>query len=180
MHLSAYLHVNEDLGGRVLKVNHAGENGAACIYAGQILAARLTARSMLTQLAEFKSHEERHRRTFQDELQRRGLARCRSYTLCAVGGFVLGLITGLLGPRAIAATTVSVEQVVLRHLRQQVAALADSDGAAVAAIESIIVEEEQHRACLAADARASALWLKVLSPIVTTSTEAVIWLGMHL
>ena len=180
MDLSARLHANEELGGRVLKVNHAGENGAVCIYAGQIFAARLTARSMLAELEEFKAHEERHRSIFQAELQRRGLPRCRSYGLCALGGFVLGIITGLLGPRAVAATTVSVEQVVLKHLRQQVAALGASDRAAVAVIESIIVEEQQHRDRSAARAQASPLWLKVLSPIVAKSTEGVIWLGMHL
>ena len=180
MHLSVRLHADEELGGRVLKVDHAGENGAVCIYAGQILVARLTARSMLAELKEFKSHEERHRRIFQAELERRALPRCRSYGFCALGGFALGVVTGLLGPGAIASTTVAVEQVVLRHLHQQVAALSKSDRAAVAAIESIISEERQHRDLSAAHVRASAPWLKILSPIVAMSTEAVIWLGMHL
>lgn len=56
---------------RVLKVNHAGENGAVNIYRGQIFAARLTARDMLAELKEFKSHEENHRSIFCSELQRR-------------------------------------------------------------------------------------------------------------
>jgi ubiquinone biosynthesis monooxygenase Coq7 len=178
--LSAHLHANEDLGGRVLKVNHAGENGAVCIYAGQMVAARLTARSLLGELAKFKLHEERHRRIFQTELERRGLRRCRSYVLCAIGGYALGVLTGLLGSRAIAATTVAVEQVVLDHLRAQVAALASVDRAAVLAIESIVTEEQDHHDRSVVAARASGIWLKVLFPIVRISTEAVIWLGMHL
>jgi len=48
-----------DLGSRILKVNHAGENGAVNIYRGQILSAGLTARSMVAELREFKAHEER-------------------------------------------------------------------------------------------------------------------------
>jgi len=36
-----------DLGSRIIKVNHAGEHGAIYIYAGQILMARLTARSIV-------------------------------------------------------------------------------------------------------------------------------------
>lgn len=109
----------KSLGDRIIKVNHAGEHGAICIYSGQIHIARLTARSMVSELTEFRSHERRHRAIFGAELQRRGRSRCRSYWFCGVGGYVLGLITGVLGPSAIAATTVAVESVVLRHLEQK-------------------------------------------------------------
>jgi 3-demethoxyubiquinol 3-hydroxylase len=180
MQLSARLHPNEELGGRVLKVNHAGEHGAISIYVGQMLLARLTARSMLVELAEFKSHEQRHRAIFQAELQRRGLSRCRSYVLCGVGGFTLGILTGMLGRRAIAATTVAVERVVLSHLNQQIEVLRAKDEAAVAAIGSIVSEEQEHHDRSAAHAQASPFWIKVLSPVVALSTQAVIWLGMHL
>jgi 3-demethoxyubiquinol 3-hydroxylase len=178
--LSARLKANEALGGRVLKVNHAGENGAVNIYAGQILVARLTARSLVPELAEFKSHEERHRAIFLAELQRRGLPRCRSYWLCAAGGFALGVITGLFGRRAIAATTVAVERVVLRHLEHQLRSLAGKDEAAVEAIAKIVAEEQQHHDQSAAHVGAGGFWVKVLTPPVAASTELVIWFGMHL
>lgn len=67
------------LASRILKVNHAGENGAVNIYAGQIFFARFTAPGMVADLVEFKSHEERHRAIFWAELQRRDRPRCRSY-----------------------------------------------------------------------------------------------------
>ena len=108
-----------DLGGRIIKVDHAGEHGAVNIYTGQILMARLAAPELVGELTEFKSHELRHREIFRLELQRRGRRRCRSYWLCGFGG--LALITGLLGRSAIAATT--VESVVLRQLEQQIARL---------------------------------------------------------
>jgi len=133
-----------ELGDRIIKVNHAGEHGAINIYSGQIFMARLTARGMVTQLTEFRSHEQRHRAIFGAELQRRGRPRCRSYWLCGFGGLVLGLITGLFGARAIAATTVAVESVVLRHLEQQLVVLQGNDSAAVAAISAIVSEEQQH------------------------------------
>ena len=100
---SARLSAGEELGDRVLKVNHAGEHGAVNIYAGQRLVGRITAPSLLPQLREFQSHEEKHRAIFAGELERRGLRRCRSYTLCAVGGYVLGCVTALCGRSAIAA-----------------------------------------------------------------------------
>jgi Ubiquinone biosynthesis protein COQ7 len=73
-----------EMAGRILKVNHAGENGAVHIYAGQLFFARFTAPAMVAELLEFKSHEEKHRALFWAELQRRGRPRCRSYGLCAV------------------------------------------------------------------------------------------------
>jgi 3-demethoxyubiquinol 3-hydroxylase len=171
--------MDKEFAPRVLKVNHAGEHGAVNIYAGQIFFARFTAPNMLAKLIEFKSHEERHRAIFWAELQRRNRPRCRSYWLCGIGGFTLGLVTGLLGHRAIAATTVAVERVVLRHLEQQVTQLRGKDDAAVKAIEAIVSEERQHHDQSASHIAAGQFWPKVLSPIVSASTEAVIWVGMR-
>jgi len=165
---------------RVLKVNHAGEHGAVNIYSGQILVARLTAPSLVDELREFKSHEERHRATFWAELVRRGQPRCRSYLLCGLGGFVLGLVTGAFGRRAIAATTVAVERVVLRHLAHQLQVLGSRDAAATAAIASIVDEEQQHYDRSAFHSRAGGFWPAILTPIVSVSTELVIWAGMRL
>ncbi|MGQ4584765.1 demethoxyubiquinone hydroxylase family protein [Lysobacter sp. F60174L2] len=169
-----------DLGDRIIKVNHAGEHGAICIYTGQIIMARLTARQMTQELAEFRTHEQRHRAIFAAELQRRGQRRCPSYWFCGIGGFVLGAISGLLGATAIAATTVAVESVVLRHLEQQLVNLRSSDPAAVAAISAIVAEERQHHDHSVNHVQTGTFWSKVLTPIVSGSTEAVIWLGMRL
>lgn len=169
-----------ELGHRILKVNHAGENGAVHIYAGQIFVARFTAPSLVTELREFKSHEEKHRGIFQEELARRGRPRCKSYWLCAVGGYVLGLVTGLFGRPAIAATTVAVERVVLSHLTRQLSALAGKDEPAVLAISRIVAEEQQHHDQSAAHLMEGRFWPKVLTLVVTASTESVIWLGMRL
>lgn len=171
---------HSSLGDRILKVNHAGENGAVNIYAGQRIAARLTARSMDAQLAEFKSHEENHRAIFLAELQRRGLRRCRSYWLCAIGGLALGVATGLLGRRAIAATTVAVEAVVLRHLREQLRILEGKDAAAVAAISAILEDEQRHHDLSFAHLGAGRFRQRLIMPVVAASTETVIWLGMRL
>lgn len=180
MQLSSRLNASEALGDRVLKVNHAGENGAISIYAGQILVARFTARSLVSELVEFKSHEEKHRAIFLAELQCRGLPRCRSYWLCGAGGFTLGVITALFGRRAIAATTLAVERVVLGHLKLQLRVLDGKDAAAVEAISKIVAEEQHHHDQSAAHAGIGGFWHTVLTPIVALSTEAVIWLGMHL
>jgi ubiquinone biosynthesis monooxygenase Coq7 len=177
--LAARLRRAESLGDRVMKVDHAGEHGAVCIYRGQRWVAALLVPSLVPELALNQAHEERHRAIFAAELARRGARRCRSYTLCAAGGLTLGVVTGLLGKRAIAATTVAVERVVLRHLDHQRLALHD-DPAAVAAIDSISAEEAGHHDASVRMMGPPTLPLRGLMAVVALSTEAVIWLGMNL
>jgi ubiquinone biosynthesis monooxygenase Coq7 len=148
------------------------------IYAGQIFCARLTAPNLVSELIEFKSHEERHRAVFWTELQKRNHPKCRSYWLCGFGGFVLGLVTGLFGRHAISATTVAVERVVLRHLEQQLNQLRGQDEAAVEAIESIVAEERVHHDQAAKHIEINKFWSRLLMPVVSASTEAVVWIGM--
>jgi demethoxyubiquinone hydroxylase (CLK1/Coq7/Cat5 family) len=112
---------NAALGDGVLKVNHPGEHGAINIYWSQLLACWWRDAEVRSELREFLGHEKRQRAIFAAELARRGRRRCRSYMFCGVGGFALGLVTGLCGRAAIAATTVAVEAVVLRHLEAQIA-----------------------------------------------------------
>ena len=166
--------------GRILKVNHAGEHGAVHIYAGQLLIARLKAAALTAELAEFKSHEERHRAIFAQELDRRGLRKCRSFWLCAVGGYTLGIMSGLLGEQAVATTTVAVERVVLRHLQQQLAELGGSDPAATTAILHILEDEQRHHDLSAHRLTKPNLLCRILDRIVAGATEAVIWLGMRI
>ena len=172
--------VDPEYASRVLKVDHAGEHGAVNIYRGQILVARITAPSMLAELTEFKSHEEKHRSIFWSELRRRNRPRCKSYYLCGIGGFLLGLVTGLFGRRAIAATTVAVEKVVLGHLEQQRTTLRNLDSSAFDAVSAIVAEEKHHRDQSSTHIKADQFWPRILTPVVAVSTEAVIWLGMRL
>ena len=167
------------IGNRMMKVDHAGEHGAICIYSGQLFMARLFVPGMVSELNEFLSHERRHRAVFQAELQRRGYPRCRSYWLCGIGGLALGLVTGICGRKAIVATTVAVESVVLKHLAHQLDVLGDIDPHAVAAITSIVDEEQHHHDHSAAQIDVRDPWFRVLAPMVTAWTEAVIWMGMR-
>jgi len=166
------------VGDRIMKVAHAGEHGAVQIYRGQLLGAALTARDWRPLLGEFAAHERTHRAIFAAELQRRGRPRCSSYWLCGLGGWVLGAVTGLLGRRAIAATTVAVERTVLAHLAEYRAMLAGRDEAGHAAISAILADEQAHHDALAKDANGiAARWVDAA---VSASTHAVIRIGMRL
>jgi ubiquinone biosynthesis monooxygenase Coq7 len=178
--LTARLQPGETLGDRVMKVDHAGEHGAICIYSAQRWFARWRAPDMVDELDDFLAHERGHRALFAEELRRRGRGRCRSYFWCGLGGLMLGLITGLAGRGAIAATTVAIERVVLRHMHEQIAALQGVDEPAVRTLTIIVAEEQEHHDLSAARLPASGFWQRLITPVVSASTEAVIWLGMRL
>ena len=73
MESAAIIPAESALGNRILKVDHAGEQGAICVYRAQWLVAGLTAPSMREQLADFLVHEKRHRSIFGAALMQRGL-----------------------------------------------------------------------------------------------------------
>jgi ubiquinone biosynthesis monooxygenase Coq7 len=165
---------------RILKVNHAGEHGAVNIYRGQRLVCFWRDAELRHELEEFRAHEERHRAIFAAELQRRGVRRCRSYWACGLGGFALGLTTGICGRASIAAVTVAVERVVLRHLERQLRELDGVDPAAHAAVAAIIEDERMHHDRAAQERRQGIFWPRLIRPAVSAATEFVIWTGMKL
>lgn len=170
----------KSIAGRIIKVNHAGEHGAVNIYAGQIAAIKRRVPGLAEELAEFKSHEERHCAIFAQEPQRRGLPKCRSYALCGIGGYMLGLISGLMGSQAIAITTVAVERVVLRHIQDQLRCIGESDPHASAAISAILSEERQHHDRSASHISNSGQLHRLMGLIISGVTESVIWVGMRM
>ena len=180
MAIAARLKAGETLGDRVMKVDHSGEHGAICIYRAQRWFARWRAPDMIEELSAFLAHEKRHRALFGAELRRRERRRCRSYHLCGLGGFVLGAVTGLCGRRAIAATTVAIETVVLRHMQEQVAELDMVDRAAADTLRDVIADEQEHHDLSHLRLTPPGVWPKVINPVVSASTQAVIWLGMRL
>jgi 3-demethoxyubiquinol 3-hydroxylase len=180
MALVARLKSGETLGDRVIKVDHAGEHGAVCIYRAQRWIARWRAPDLIAELDHFLAHERGHRSIFGEELARRGQRRCHSYFWCGMGGFLLGAVTGVAGRSAIAATTVAIERVVLRHMAEQVEELGGHDDQAVRALRRIILEEQEHHDLSAARLKPRGIWPRIIDPVVGASTSVVIWLGMRL
>jgi ubiquinone biosynthesis monooxygenase Coq7 len=58
--------------------------------------------------------------------------------------------------------------------------LGGDDPDASRAIVSILDDERAHHDWAALESSQGAFWPNVIRPIVSASTEAVIWLGMHL
>lgn len=66
------------------------------------------------------------------------------------------------------------------HLQHQIATLSTHDTAAANAIREIVCDEQQHHDQSALHLEASNFWRRLLTPMVSAATEAVIWLGMRL
>lgn len=168
------------LGDRILKVDHAGEHGAVCIYSAHRWIARWRSPELVGELDEFLVHERGHRAIFGAELSRRGVRRCRSYWLCGLGGFALGVVTGLIGPQAVHATTAAIERIVLAHLEEQLETLATLDPAARDTIASIVADEREHHERAVSQIVKRGLLQRTIDGVVSRSTQLVIWLGMKL
>ncbi|MAZ03518.1 MAG: demethoxyubiquinone hydroxylase family protein [Sneathiella sp.] len=163
----------------MIKVDHAGENGAVNIYRAQRTVARFRSRSLTRQLEQNMQHELAHRRLFANYLAENGIRRCKSYFACGAGGYVLGFVTGLIGPTAIAATTYAVENVVLKHLQEQIHYLRQEDKDAHDRVMQIIEDEKAHHDAARDQLPGNQLMTNILIRVVKFCTECVIRFGMR-
>ena len=164
---------------KMIKVDHTGENGAVNIYRAQAFGARLFARDLIPEIKENQAHEEKHRDIFASQLENWGVRRCVSFHLSGIGGFVLGLFTGLMGRQAIHATTFAVEHVVLEHLEHQLSYLKETNSDAFECVAAIVADEQEHHDH-AEHNLSKDNWLnKLLIVIIKMSTEGVIRFGMR-
>lgn len=166
--------------GQILRVDHAGERGAISIYRGQIFVSRLLNPSCVGPLSEMLDHERRHFQTFDTLLRSRGIRHCYALPMWTVGGLMLGLITGLLGERAIWVCTSAIENTVNGHLEHQVSILSSEDPEALAAVQSIRRDEQAHEDHADEHGGRSGGLYKVLHSLVQGATSMAIWLSTKL
>jgi 3-demethoxyubiquinol 3-hydroxylase len=131
-------------------------------------------------LTEMLEHELRHFRTFDGLLKARKIRPCYALPLWMVGGWMLGSVTSLLGERAIWVCTAAIESTVNQHLDHQVAVLAASDREALAAVQSIRRDEEQHEELAVQNGGEGSGLYRVLRWIVKSATSLAIWLSTKL
>ncbi len=134
-----------DATGRMIRVDHAGEYGAARIYAGQ-LAVMGGRGPVAPAIGRMRAQEARHLAVFDDLITRRRVRPTLLHPLWHVAGYALGVGTALLGPDAAMACTVAVETEIDRHYQAQRDALADgSDPELAGHIADFQAEEVEHR-----------------------------------
>ena len=134
----------------MVRVNQAGEYGAARIYAGQLAVMGDRAR-VSGEIRHMAAQEQRHLDAFNALMTRRGVRPTVLAPVWHVAGYALGAATALLGPKAAMAATVAVETVIDQHYGEQAEALADgSDPELAALVDDFRTDEVAHRDTAAA------------------------------
>ncbi len=134
----------------MIRVDQAGEYGAARIYAGQL--AVMGGRTRVAgEIRHMAAQEQRHLEGFDALMTRRRVRPTLFAPAWHVAGYALGAITALIGPGAAMAATVAVETVIDEHYGEQSDALADgSDPELKAMVDDYRGDEVDHRETAAA------------------------------
>ena len=103
---------------QMIRVDHAGEYGAARIYAGQ-LAVMGNRAAVAPAIGRMRAQEARHLAVFDRLIVARGIRPTLLHPLWHVAGYALGAATALMGPAAAMACTVAVETEIDRHYQAQ-------------------------------------------------------------
>ena len=128
---------------RMIRVDHAGEYGAARIYAGQLAVLGRGPKGEI--LRHMKAQEQHHLDTFADLVIRRRVRPTALLPLWHIAGFALGAATAALGERAAMACTVAVEEVIDEHYAAQAGELGPEEAELHETIERFRAEELEHR-----------------------------------
>ncbi len=128
---------------RMIRVDHAGEYGAARIYAGQL--AVLRRHQTAPVLREMQDQERQHLDRFAELIFQRRVRPTALLPLWHVAGFALGAATAVLGERAAMACTVAVEEAIDAHYAKQIDMLDESEVALRSTLTSFRQDELQHR-----------------------------------
>jgi ubiquinone biosynthesis monooxygenase Coq7 len=128
---------------RMIRVDHAGEYGAARIYAGQLaVLGRGEHGPILRHMAD---QEQRHLRTFESLVAERRVRPTALLPFWHIAGYVLGAATAALGSRAAMACTVAVEETIDAHYAAQITALEGTEQQLAERLKEFRAEELEHR-----------------------------------
>jgi ubiquinone biosynthesis monooxygenase Coq7 len=128
---------------RTIRVDHAGEYGAAHIYAGQLAVLGRGPKGDI--LRHMQAQEQVHLDTFAGLIASRRVRPTALLPLWRIAGLTLGAVTAALGTWAAMACTVAVEEAIDEHYQQQALALPDSEAPLRDTIERFRAEELEHR-----------------------------------
>ena len=128
---------------RMIRVDHAGEYGAARIYAGQI--AVLGEGRAGPALREMARQEHEHLAAFEKLVAERRVRPTVLQPLWHVAGYALGAATAALGVEAAMACTVAVEETIVEHYGRQLDELGADEPELRRMIARFRDDEDHHR-----------------------------------
>ena len=168
----------KELIARMIRVDHAGEFGAARIYDGQL--AVLGKRPVGATIRKMAEQERRHLETFDRLIVERRVRPTALSPVWHAAGFALGAASALLGERAAMACTVAVEDVIQKHYADQAAQLGDDETKLRETIEAFRADEIEHHDTGLAHEAEQAPGYRVLSQAVKAGSRLAIWLSTRI
>ncbi len=155
---------------RMIRVDHAGEYGAARIYAGQLAVLRNSDKAGL--LRHMQAQEQAHLDTFSDLIATKRVRPTVMLPFWHLAGFALGAVTAALGERAAMACTVAVEETIDAHYTAQIDALADTPLRQT--LDRFRAEEREHRDIGLANGAEQVPGYRLLTGIIKAGCRAAI------
>lgn len=163
---------------QMIRVNQAGEFGAARIYAGQLAVLGDSADGPV--LREMAAQERKHLDAFNEMMVERQVRPTVMTPLWHVAGFALGAATALMGREAAMACTVAVEEVIDEHYAEQAEALGDREPDLKQTIEEFRADELEHKeTALSHDAEAAPAY-PLLTRAIKDISRTAIWLSKRI
>ncbi len=160
---------------RMIRVDQAGEYGAARIYAGQLaVLGRTRAAPALRRMAE---QEQRHLDEFNRLMAERRVRPTLLQPVWHVAGFALGAATAMLGEKAAMACTVAIEETIDAHYRRQAERLGDEEPQLRETIEEFREDELEHRSVALAHGAREAPGYAPLTFAIKNASRLAIWLS---
>ena len=160
---------------RMIRVDHAGEFGAARIYAGQLaVLGRSKNAATIRRMAE---QEQRHLAAFDALVVERRVRPTALSPLWHAAGFALGAASAAMGARAAMACTVAVEEVIGEHYAAQAAKLGDDEAELRGLIEEFRADELEHRDTGLAEGAEEMAGYRPFTDAIKAGTRLAIWLS---
>ena len=131
----------------IIRVDHAGERGAAKIYEGQLLALKTIKQdeTLKDKIEKMKEQEKEHLEYFEKEIQKRKIKPTSLLPLWDIMGVALGFSSALLGKKATLLCTASVEKVIDEHYQNQLKKLGSDEKDLKKKIEEFKKDEINHK-----------------------------------
>lgn len=157
---------------RMIRVDHAGEYGAARIYAGQLAVLRNSDKAPIVR--DMQAQEQEHLDRFADLIIRRRVRPTAMLPLWHLAGFALGAATAMLGERAAMACTVAVEEAIDGHYAEQIVKLDDSESDLRDTLTKFRQDELEHRNIGLQHGAEQAPGYRLLSAVIKTGCKVAI------
>ena len=127
----------------IIRVDHADEYGATCIYEGQIAVFGKNTKIGKT-IQHMADQEQEHIEKFQELIVSERVRPTALLPLWNITGYTLGVGTAIMGEKAAMACTVAVEKVIGEHYEEQIELLEEDQKKLKFTIKKFAADELEH------------------------------------